>query len=390
MAAAEIINLISDDEEDVPSRSIHPHRISPQTTFRNGASMMAADTSTTDFVNGQQGSSKVANLRLARSHSFGPSSLHTWGSVPRPRTLSMPQIPAVGISPILPKTITPSLSISLPNSAPKKRKCTEAVGHDDSNKRTKPNTLSQPALATPQPTPSHTPSPPASVTMQPTPSHSSPLSASVTAQPTPCHTSSQLMPVTPQSTPSRTASESVHVTPQPTPSHTTSQSTPVTPQPTTSQKSILWTTPIYKGPDANTKYLPLPHPPSPPPSSSWPNPPTTTPTSHPSTSSTTHPPPTIPNAPKKTHWTCHQLRRFAQDLQNNFDVAAFGTQHGKTRAQVLDAFEFLVFKPFFAYADEGRGVARRFEREMREDRREGERVLRVVNREEGRGVREGG
>ena len=151
---------------------------------------------------------------------------------------------------------------------------------------------------------------------------------------------------------SRSSSESPSVLSEP------SQSSP---------NGFLWSIPQYQGPDANIKYT---HP--------APQPPTSHPTSHPTGTSNPLSSPTT-----STPWTTSQINHFAQGLQNSFDFNAFASRHSKTRKQVLDTFEFLVFKPIFKYGSDaadaatspdGETLATRLEADMKRDREEAEQV----------------
>lgn len=92
--------------------------------------------------------------------------------------------------------------------------------------------------------------------------------------------------------------------------------------------------------------------------------------------------PASPSRPRGTMWTCAQLANFATALDNALDLDAFAAANNKTSQQVKETLGFLVMRPVFEYAEEGLKVARKFHREMKEHRKETEKMMRNVHRKE--------
>ncbi|CAF9925109.1 hypothetical protein IMSHALPRED_006378 [Imshaugia aleurites] len=197
------------------------------------------------------------------------------------------------------------------------------------------------------------------------------------------------------------------------------------PVPPKKPNSLLWSVPAYKPPPSispnhsnsqtTTKPPPTTNQPPPPPAKqpSIPNihaPLATIPTPQPTISSLPQTP--TPKSPRprarESKWTGAQLANLASALEAAFfpTVDAFAARNGKTAKQVRDAYSFLVNKRVFEFCDEGGGdggvgvgrdglggggekgkgsgsgrrkVARRFEREMREDRKATEKIMKRVH-----------
>lgn len=176
---------------------------------------------------------------------------------------------------------------------------------------------------------------------------------------------------------------------RPAPLSSTAQPAPA-PMPSTSCSELLWAVPAYRGSDANrnvgilpqSNEAPIPNPPCKPTA-----PPTDSSSSSPSLSnSSSSPPSSVPPPPKPrpTKWTYQQLRNFVSDLGASFPFADFAAQNGKTKIQVVDAFDFLIARPADRFLTDSAGtrIAKRFEEEMKKEKEQLEKVMRAVHERE--------
>lgn len=176
---------------------------------------------------------------------------------------------------------------------------------------------------------------------------------------------------------------------RPAPLPSTAQPAPA-PMPSTSCSELLWAVPAYRGPDANRKVdiLSQCHKASVPDSPCKPvTPSIDSSSSSPSLSnSSSSPPSSVPPPPKPrpTKWTYQQLRNFVSDLGASFPFADFAAQNGKTKIQVVDAFDFLIARPADRFLTDSAGmrIAKRFEEEMKKEKEQLEKVMRAVHERE--------
>jgi len=399
MPALDVIDLMSSDEEDDSSRQQQndlPLSTAKDTSdnirLRNAAATNPAGLKSSNTTERDFSETRADGVRQARSQTVGSNPTHKEPSLPKIRTLSTPVIPSKETEETEVSLEKSSALLGLKN---KPRSNSNDVNHCPSTEEMRDlgdqesGTRSQDHGSPSSPSKPTTP-----VVSDTIPLNPSNTNLITTSPKPPVETPNPILKRKPVDNLSSNTSKRTKATappPPPTP--------PATPQPA---RSTLWAIPAYQGPDANIKVGALPrHPSTPktpptPQHASLPLPTSqSTPLSKPlpSTPSTSSPlssPPSTSASPTPsftqttTPWTTPQLLTLAQALQNNFDFVTFAAQHGKTRAQVLDTFSFLVFRPIMRYTEEKSGVARRLEREMREGAKEGEKVLREVNARERR------